>query len=141
MSLYRQAGRRSGWLLAAAVAALLVGLGIGYAVSQAVSDDPTFADAVADVQGEAGTTADAFELVALHYESSPEGARDQLARAEELFAEVEPDLGLLAPAEAAAAAQTVRRVESLVDESAPAPEVEAAAEAARAAVRRAARLR
>ena len=141
MSLYRQAGRRSGWLVAAGVAVLLIGLAIGFAVSQAASDDPTFEDAVADVQGEAATTADAFELVALHYESSPEGARDQLARARELFADVEPDLRLLAPADADAAAQAVRRVESLVDEGAPAPEVEEAAEAARAAVRRAARLR
>jgi hypothetical protein len=141
MSLYRQAGRRSGWLLAAGVVALLVGFGIGFAVAQAVSDDPTFEDAVADVQAEAATTADAFELVALHYESSPEGARDQLARAQELFAEVEPDLRLLAPAEAAAAAQALQRVESLVDESASAAQVEEAAEAARAAVRRAARLR
>jgi hypothetical protein len=141
MSLYRQAGRRSGWLLAAGAVALLVGFGIGFAVSQAVSDDPTFADAVADVQAEAATTADAFELVALHYESSPEGARDQLARAQELFAGVEPDLRLLAPAEAAAAAQALQHVASLVDESAPAAEVEEAAEAARAAVRRAARLR
>jgi hypothetical protein len=141
MSLYRQAGRRSGWLLAAGVVALLVGFGIGFAVAQAVSDDPTFEDAVADVQAEAATTADAFELVALHYESSPEGARDQLARAQELFAEGEPDLRLLAPAEAAAAAQALQRVESLVDESASAAQVEEAAEAARAAGRRAARLR
>lgn len=141
MSLYRQAGRRSGWLVAAAVAALLIGFGIGFAVSRAVSDDPTFEDAVADVQAEAATTADALELVALHYASTPDAARGQLTHARDLFAEVEPDLRLLAPADATAAAQAVQRVESLVDESAAADEVEEAAEDARAAVRRAARLR
>ena len=141
MSLYRQAGRRSGWLVAAGLATLLVGFGIGFAVSQAASDDPTFEDAVADVQGEAATTADAFELVALHYESSPEGARDQLARAQELFANVEADLRLLAPEDATAAAEAVQRVEALVEQTAPARVVEEAAEDARVVVRRAARLR
>jgi hypothetical protein len=141
MSLYRQVGRGSGWLAASLVGALLVGFGLGFAVSRATTEEPTLADAVADVQAEAGTTADALELVAIHYQSSPEAARDQLGRARESFAEVEPDLRLLAPEEATEASQAIDRVESLVDGSAAASEVEQASESARAAVRRAARLR
>jgi hypothetical protein len=141
MSLYRQVGRPSGWLAAAVVAALLVGFGIGFAVSQATTEDPTFEDAVADVQSEAATTADALELVAIHYEGSPDAARDQLARARESFADVEPDLRLLSPEETAIAERAIERVESLVERDAAAGEIEEAAEAARAAVRRAARLR
>jgi hypothetical protein len=141
MSLYRQAGRSSGWLAASVVASLIVSFALGFAVSRAVADDPTFEDAVAEVQANAGTTADALELVGLHYETSPEAARDQLERARESFAEVEPDLRLLAPDETADAAVAIARVESLVGRSAPAGELEQAAEDARAAVRRAARLR
>ena len=141
MSLYRQVGRGSGWLAASLVAALLVGFGLGFAVSRATTEEPTLADAVADVQAEAGTTADALELVAIHYQGSPGAARDQLDRARESFAEVEPDLRLLAPEEAAEAAQAIERVESLVAGRAAASEVEQASESARAAVRSAARLR
>jgi hypothetical protein len=141
MSLYRQVGRGSGRLAASLVLALLVGLGLGFAVSRATTEEPTLSDAVADVQAEAGTTADALELVAIHYQSSPGAARDQLERARESFAEVEPDLRLLAPEEAAEASQAIERVESLVEDSAAASEVEQASESARAAVRRAARLR
>jgi hypothetical protein len=141
MSLYRQAGRPSGWLAASVVAALLLGLGLGVAVSQVVSDEPAFEDAVAEVQSDAATTADALELVALHYESAPEGARDQLRRAQESFDEVEPELRLLAPEETADAAEAVTLVASLVERNASSGEVEQAAQTARAAVRRAARLR
>jgi hypothetical protein len=141
MSLYRQVGRGRGWLAAALVGALLVGFGLGFAVSRATTEEPTLTDAVADVQAEAGTTADALELVAIHYETSREAASEQLDRARESFAEVQPDLRLLAPEEAAAASEAIERVESLVAGNAPASEVERAAESARAAVRRAARLR
>ena len=141
MSLYRQVGRGSGWLAASLVAALLVGFGLGFAVSRATMEEPTLADAVADVQADAGPTADALELVAIHYQSSPDAARDQLDRARDSFAEVEPDLRLLAPEEAVEASQAIERVESLVEGSAAASEVEQASESARAAVRSAARLR
>jgi hypothetical protein len=141
MSLYRQVGRPSGWLAVSLVAVLLVGFVLGFALSRATTDDATLEDAVAEVQAEAGTTADALELVELHYDGSPQAARDQLGRARASFAEVEPDLRLLAPGQTTAAAGAIARVESLVARDAPAGEVEAAAEAARAAVRRAARLR
>ena len=65
----------------------------------------------------------------------------QLARARESFAEVQPDLRLLAPGEAAAASEAIERVETLVERNAAVSEVERAAESARTAVRRAARLR
>ena len=141
MSLYRQAGRRSGWLAAAVVVALLVGFGIGFAVSRATAEEPTVEEAVASVQEEAGATADALELVAIHYETTEAAAGQQLQRAEESFDEVRPDLQLLSPEETADAGQAIERLATLVDQSASAEEVERAAEEARAAVRQAAGLR
>ena len=141
MSLYRQAGRRSGWLVAAVVVALLVGFGIGFAVSRATAEEPTVEAAVASVQEDAGATADALELVAIHYETTEAAALQQLLRAEESFEEVKPELQLLSPEETADAEQAIERLASLVDQSAPAQQVERAAEEARATVRRAAGLR
>ena len=141
MSLYRQAGRRSGWLVAAVVVALLVGFGIGFAVSRATAEEPTVEAAVASVQEDAGATADALELVAIHYETTEAAALQQLLRAEESFEEVRPELQLLSPKETADAEQAIERLASLVDESASAQQVESAAEEARATVRRAAGLR
>ena len=141
MSLYRQVRRPSGWLAAAVLGALLVGFVLGFAVSRATAEEPTFADALLEVQGEAGVVADALELVGIHSETSPEAARAQLERAQESFAEVEPDLRLIAPEETAGAARAIARVESLVARNAPAGEVETAAELAREAVVRAAGLR
>ena len=141
MSLYRQAGRRSGWLVAAVVGALLVGFGIGFAVSRATAEEPTVEAAVASVQEDAGATADALELVAIHYETTEAAALQQLLRAEESFKEVRPELQLLSPEETADAEQAIERLASLVDQSAPAQQVERAAEGARATVRRAAGLR
>ena len=141
MSLYRQAGPRSGWLVAAVVVALLVGFGIGFAVSRATAEEPTVEAAVASVQEDAGATADALELVAIHYETTEAAALQQLLRAEESFEEVRPELQLLSPEETADAEQAIERLASLVDESASAQQVERAAEEARATVRRAAGLR
>jgi hypothetical protein len=141
MSLYRQVGRRSGWLVVSATAALLVGLVLGFGVGRATTDEPTFEDAVADVQADAGRAADAIELVGIHYATTEAAAREQLERAEESFDEVRPQLQLLSPQETAAAAAAIQQLASLVGRSAPAAQVERAADEARAAVRRAARLR
>jgi hypothetical protein len=141
MSLYRQVGRSSGWLVAAVVIALLVGLGLGFAVARATADEPSLEDAVSQVQADAATVSDALELVGLHYATTKQAARDQLERAEELFAEVEPELRLLAPEETAEAETALQRLETLIGQGATPREVEQAADEARAAVRRAARLR
>ena len=141
MSLYRQAGRRSGWLVASVTVALVVAFGLGFVVSRATAEEPTVEEAVASVQEEAGATADALELVAIHYETTEAAARQQLQRAEQSFDEVRPELQLLSPEEAADAGQAIERLASLVDQSASSEEVERAAEEARATVRRAARLR
>jgi hypothetical protein len=141
MSLYRQVRRPSGWLAAAVIGTLLAGFVFGFVVARATADEATFADAVAEVRGDAGVVADALELVGIHYASSPDAARAQLERAEESFAEVEPDLRLVARAETRAAGRAIARVESLVEQDAPAGEVEAATELAREAVVRAAGLR
>lgn len=141
MSLYRQVRRPSGWLAASLVGALLAGVLLGFAVSRATADEPSLADAVAEVRGEAGVVADALELVEIHYASSPDAARAQLERAQESFAKVESDLRLVSSSETRAAGRAIARVESLVEQDAPAGEVEAAAELAREAVVRAAGLR
>jgi hypothetical protein len=141
MSLYRQAGRRSGWLVAFVSIALVVGFLIGLGVSRATTDDKTFEEAFAGVQADADLAADAFELVGLHYATAPEAARQQLERGQESFDAVEPELELVSPAETRAAAASIQSLSSVVDRGAPAAEVERAAQDARAAVRRAARLR
>jgi hypothetical protein len=141
MSLYRQVGRGSGWLVAFVSVALVVGFLIGFGVSRATNDDPTFEDAFADVQADAGRAADGLELVGIHYETDPAAARQQLERGEESFEAVRPQLELVSPAETRAAAAAIQDLSSLVDGGAPAEEVAGAAEEARAAVRRAARLR
>jgi hypothetical protein len=110
-------------------------------VSRATAEEPTVEAAVASVQEDAGATADALELVAIHYETTEAAARQQLLRAEESFEEVRPELQLLSPEETADAGQAIERLASLVDQSASARQVESAAEDARATVRRAARLR
>ena len=112
-----------------------------FAVSRATAEEPTVEAAVASVQEDAGATADALELVAIHYETTEAAALQQLLRAEESFEEVRPELQLLSPEETADAEQAIERLASLVDQSASAQQVESAAEDARATVRRAARLR
>ena len=141
MSLYRQAGRRSGSLAVAVVAALLIGFGLGYVVSRATADEPTLEEAIADVQSEAAPVADALELVGIHYATAREAADAQLERAEESFEDVRPELELLSREATDAAAQAIDQLASLVESGAPAAEVEQAAERARATVRRAALLR
>ena len=141
MSLYRQAGRRSGWLVAFVSIALVVGFLIGLGVSRATTDDQNFEDAFAAVQADADLAADGLELVGIHYAADAEAARQQLDRGQESFDAVRPQLELVSPVETRAAAASIQSLSSLVDRGAPAAEVERAAQDARAAVRRAARLR
>jgi hypothetical protein len=141
MSLYRQAGRRSGWLVAFVSIALVVGLLVGFGVSRATADETTLEEAFAGVQADAERAADGFELVGIHYATDPEAARQQLERGQESFDAVRPQLELVSPVETRAAAASIQSLSSVVDRGAPAAEVERAAEDARAAVRRAARLR
>lgn len=141
MSLYRQAGRSGRGLVIVGLVALVAGLGVGFGAGRATAEKPTLQDRVAELQAETGPAADALELVAIHYESARAGADAQLERARAAFEDVEPQLRLLSPADTAEAAEAIRRLEGLVRASAPAAEVERAAEDARRTVRRAARLR
>ena len=141
MSLYRQAGRRRGTLAVSAAAALLAGCVLGFGIARATAEEPTFEEAVTEVQADAGRSADALELVGIHYQTAEPAAREQLQQAQESFDEVRPELELLSPQETAVAAAAIERLAALVNRSGPASEVERAAEDARAAVRRAARLR
>jgi hypothetical protein len=141
MSLYRQAGRRSGWLVAFVSIALVVGLLIGFGVSRATTDEATLEDTFAEVQADAGRAADGLELVGIHYETDPAAAHQQLERGLESFEAVRPQLMLVSPAETQEARSRIQHLSSLVNHSAQAAEVARAAEDARAALRRAARLR
>jgi hypothetical protein len=141
MSLYRQVARPSGWVAAAVAIALVVGLALGFALARATSSEPTLADAVAELQADAGPAADALELVAIHYGTTEEAARAQLERAQAEFEAVEPRLALLSPADTRNAAAQIDELVALVRDAAPAADVERAADRARDAVRHAARLR
>jgi hypothetical protein len=142
MSLYRQtrgpSARRTTIVLVTGIAVLAAGFGLG----RATAPEASLADNLASLRADASEITDALELVPLHYESTNtttrQGARDQLARARERFADLEPDLRLLDAARAAAASRALSGLGRLVDEDAPSTEVEAAAARARDAVRAAA---
>jgi hypothetical protein len=138
MSLYRQTGRTPWSRVAIALVAALVLVGIGFGIGRATAPSTTLQDNLSELRSKASVITDALELVPLHYESSSEttrqGARDQLARAREQFADLEPQLGLLDAARTAAAAKALETVERLARENAPPAEVEAAARQAGAAV-------
>jgi hypothetical protein len=142
MSLYREPGRR-GWtaIVVAAITALVL-LALGFGVGRATAPEPSLASQLSDLADEVGPVADALELVPIHYESTNaatrEAAREQLERAEGLFADVEAELAMVNPAGTAAARRSIAALADLVAAGAAAAEVEASAAAAVEAVRAAA---
>jgi hypothetical protein len=140
MSLYREPGRRgrAAWLVV--VGALLVGVLAGLVLGRATASSPSLADQVGDVQEQARTVVDGFELVRTHYARDREAARGQARRAQEEFASARSDLAVLDPAAAAAAAAAVADAVRTTGRDVSPAAVEAAARRAIAAVRAAARL-
>ena len=107
MSLYRQSGG-SGWrvVAVAAVVALLVGGGIGYAIGRSTAPEPSLAEQVADLQGRLQPTLDGLTLVPDHYaqgikaggEVQYDGAVQQATAARDGFTAESGDLQALDPA-------------------------------------------
>jgi hypothetical protein len=68
MSLYRQAGRTSGRVVAlVAVAAVVVGVAAGFAIGRATAPKPTLADKVTDLRGQLRPAGEGIELTATEY--------------------------------------------------------------------------
>jgi len=144
MSLYREARSCSGRWAAAAVGALVVGIGAGAAVGLALAPEPSLADAVGDVQEDIRPALDALELVPIHYESAEpatrRAARDQLARARDAFDGAEPNLRVLDPAGTAAVRRDLGALGRLLQASGDAAEVERLSRRAALRLRAVARL-
>jgi hypothetical protein len=114
MSLYRQAGRPRGrTLLIAAVVALVVGLGGGYALGRATAPEPTLAENVADLRAKLGRASDGIELTTTEYGQAVrdgrivapteyQAAQADVQRASDAVASVRTDLHEFDAARAAA---------------------------------------
>ncbi len=142
MSLYREASGRSRKAVAAALLGAVALVAIGFAAGRATAPEPALEARVDDLREEAREAGDGFELVAIHYgaanDVTREAAQTQLDRAEAAFGRIEDELALVNPSGTRAAHTAIEELSSLVAASAPAAEVEQAAEDARAAVRTAA---
>ena len=147
MSLYREAGgRRSGTLVAvAAVAALLGGL-VGLLIGSSGDEDASLEESVSAVREDVQPALSALELVQIEYteavsqgkvvaETEYQAAQDQVEAAQRTLDEAGEDLELLAPDDLDQAQQALSRLESAVQELAPAEQVAMFADEAAAAIR------
>jgi hypothetical protein len=147
MSLYRQAGRASArTLILAAAAALVVGLGAGFALGRGTAPEQTLAGQVADLQRRLRPAQDGLELTATEYGQAVRGgrvvapteyqaARADLRRADAALAGARADLRALGAERAAALERAVAAVRAAVARRADAGEVRRLSDAARAALR------
>ena len=140
MSLYREPGRRHGRASLVVAGALVVGAVVGLALGRATASSPSLADQVSDVQDEARTVVEGFELVRTHYPRDREAGRGQAARAAEAFADVRGGLAALDAVAARRAADAVGDAVNATERDASPGVVDGAARRAIAAVRGAARL-
>ena len=138
MSLYRETSGRSAKTLALVALGAVTLLAIGFALGRATAPTPSLESQLAKLREDARPTADALELVAIHYDTTREAASSQLDRARASFDAIEGDLALVDPAQTRAARAAIEELSSLVASGAPAAEVERAAADAEAAVRAAA---
>jgi len=80
VSLYRQAGRtRASVIAGVAVAGLLVGGGIGYAIGRSSAPDPTAKDVVARLHDNLAPVANGLELLPTEYPQAYSGAGNESA--------------------------------------------------------------
>jgi hypothetical protein len=138
MSLYREPGRAGRARAIAAAAVLLLALGVGFAVGRATAPEPSLGSELEQIRDGAATAADALELVSIHYgaanATTRQAAREQLQRAQQQFAEVEPELAMIDAAGTEHARSAIERLARLVEQGAPANDVDRAARAAEDAV-------
>ena len=143
MSLYRQSGG-SGWRVAliAAVVALLIGGGIGYAIGRGTAPEPSLADQVADLQARLQPTLDGLALVPDHYaqgvkaggEVQYEGAVQQATAARDGFSAESGDLQALDPAAYEDATKALGDLVDAIEAREPPAHVNRLVEQAQAAV-------
>lgn len=150
MSLYRQQGGRNWrWIGAASFLALLVGIGIGFALGRSSAPEPTLSEMVAEVQGEVRPVTDGISLVPDHYEQSVrggkvvepvqyEGARQQLAAAQDALEGAAPDLEILSTEGLAVAEERLQALSRAVEDKAASGRVAELSDQAESAVNQAA---
>jgi hypothetical protein len=139
MSLYRQAGGRGPRaLVAALVAGLLFGALTGFLLGRGSVDDPSAAEAVADVRAELTPAAAGLELVPIEYQgavrrgevvASTEYTATQgaAARAAGELGAVAADMRAIDPAGYEAATAAIAHLQAAIDAVAPPARVEALA--------------
>jgi len=147
MSLYRQSGG-SGWRVVAiaAVVALVVGGGVGYAIGRSTAPEPSLAEQVADLQVRLQPTLDGLALVPDHYaqgvkaggEVQYQGAVQQATAARDGFAAESGDLEALDPAAYDDATKALGDLLDAIEAREPPAQVERLAMQTQAAVERAA---
>ena len=150
MSLYRQQGGRSWrWIGAAALLALLIGIGIGFALGRSSAPEPSLSETLAEVQGEVQPVIDGISLVPDHYAQSVrggevvervqyDGARQQVAAAEDALTAAAGDLRILSAEELSVAEERLRALAQAVENKADTGRVAELADQAEAAVSQAA---
>jgi hypothetical protein len=150
MSLYRQPGRVAGRTLAlAAVAALAIGLAVGFVASRASKSEPTLATQMADLRQRLAPAREGIDLVGTEYGQAVRGgrvvapteytaARDDLKRVQDALTHNRDDIRALSAARATALERAVAELARAVSQRATAAEVtslsRAAGDALRAAV-------
>lgn len=145
MSLYRQPGRvRPLAIAAVAAVALLIGLGIGYALGHSGRSTPSAQDAVARLRATLRPLGAGLELVPTEYPQARNGTgeesaavRGDLRRIRAALTSATPDLRALDPAGTRTLAARVAALEAAVRAQAPPAQVArdvAAAQSALAAV-------
>ena len=127
MSLYRQAGRTRATVVAGvAVAALLVGGGIGFALGRSSAPEPTASDVIARVRDELKPVANGLELLPTEYPQAYQGAGNEsaavkgdLAKIRKGYASARADLVALDPRGATRLGNEIAQLEHAIGAHAP----------------------